>query len=233
MLQTFNNDMFEVSVKQEDNKNLFDAESVAISLGFTQTKNGKLYVRWETVNNYLKGYISQNVGKGDFLPEQLVYKLGFKSGNSTAEKFQDWLAFEVLPTLRNTGVYQTSKPLTTQEQIQLIALGNTELDERVTKIEESYPIMPGEAKHIQSLVARKVAEVVRNKFNGHYKEVSRKLFSEIYKSIKKVFDVPSYNLIPRGRYKQAIEFVERWQPSFESVYQLEMDLKMNNEEGAK
>jgi hypothetical protein len=33
-----------------------------------------------------------------------------------------------------------TKPLTTSEQIQLIAQGNTELDERVTKIEETYPI---------------------------------------------------------------------------------------------
>lgn len=131
---------------------------------------------------------------------------------------------DVLPALRKTGSYQI-KPLTTSEQIQLIAQGNTELDERVTAIEESYPIMHGQAKHIQQLVARKVAEVVRNKFNGYYKETSKKLFAEIYRSIKKIFQVPTYNSIPRGRYEEAVKFIEQWQPSYETVYQLELNLK--------
>ena len=141
-----------------------------------------------------------------------------------ARAFKHWITREVLPSIRKTGGYQT-KPLTTSEQIQLIAQGNTELDERVTAIEQSYPIMHGEAKHIQKLVGQKVAEVVRNKFNGYYKQVSKKLFSEIYKSIKNVFQVPSYTCIPRGRYQEAVKFVEQWQPPYDTVYQLELDLK--------
>ncbi|HDG1473444.1 TPA: ORF6C domain-containing protein, partial [Staphylococcus aureus] len=155
--------------------------------------------------------------------ESGLYSLIFSSKLENAKRFKRWVTSEVLPSLRRTGTYQT-KPLTTSEQIQLIAQGNTELDERVTKIEETYPIMHGEAKHIQRLVAQKVAEIVRNKFNGFYDQVSRKLFAEIYKSIKKIFDVPSYNCIPRGRYQEAIRFVERWQPSYETTYQLEMKL---------
>ncbi|RIL48809.1 phage repressor protein [Mammaliicoccus fleurettii] len=141
-----------------------------------------------------------------------------------ARKFKRFITSEVLPEIRKTGSYQI-KPLTTSQQIQLIAQGNTELDERVTAIEESYPIMHGQAKHIQQLVARKVAEIVRNKFNGYYKETSKKLFSEIYRSIKKVFQVPTYNSIPRGRYEEAVKFIEKWQPSFDTVYQLELNLK--------
>ncbi|HDG7352040.1 TPA: ORF6C domain-containing protein, partial [Staphylococcus aureus] len=155
--------------------------------------------------------------------ESGLYSLIFSSKLENAKRFKRWVTSEVLPTLRRTGTYQT-KPLTTSEQIQLIAQGNTELDERVTKIEETYPIMHGEAKHIQKLVAQKVAEIVRNKFNGYYDQVSRKLFAEIYKSIKNIFDVPSYNCIPRGRYQEAIKFVQRWQPSYETTYQLEMKL---------
>ena len=106
-LQTFSNDMFSILIKQDNENNLFDLESVAKSLGFTQVKNGKQYVRWETINKYLGKYLSQEVGKGDFIPEPMVYKLAFKAGNSTAEKFQDWLAIEVLPAIRKHGIYAT------------------------------------------------------------------------------------------------------------------------------
>jgi len=106
-IKTFSNDMFSILIKQDNENNLFDLETVAKSLGFTQFKNGKQYIRWETINKYLGKYLSQEVGKGDFIPEPMVYKLAFKAGNSTAEKFQDWLAIEVLPAIRKHGIYAT------------------------------------------------------------------------------------------------------------------------------
>lgn len=106
-IKTFSNDMFSILIKQDNENNLFDLETVAKSLGFTQFKNGKQYIRWETINKYLGKYLSQEVGKGDFIPEAMVYKLAFKAGNSTAEKFQDWLAMEVLPAIRKHGIYAT------------------------------------------------------------------------------------------------------------------------------
>lgn len=62
-----------------------NAEDVARGFGFTQEKNGVEYVRWETVNGYLHGFgFSQHVGKTDFLPENMVYRLGFKASNEVA-----------------------------------------------------------------------------------------------------------------------------------------------------
>ena len=37
----------------------------------------------------------------------MVYKLAFKANNVLAEKFQDWLATEVLPQIRKHGMYAT------------------------------------------------------------------------------------------------------------------------------
>lgn len=34
-----------------------------------------------------------------------MYRLALKTGSSKAEKFQDWVTEEVLPTLRKTGTY--------------------------------------------------------------------------------------------------------------------------------
>lgn len=53
-----------------------------------------------------------NAGE-NFLTESGVYKLVFKSRKPNAETFTDWIADEVLPTLRKTGSYdmpKTEKP---------------------------------------------------------------------------------------------------------------------------
>lgn len=110
-LQTFENELFKVSAKVKGEHVLFEVEHVAKSLGFTQIKNNKEYIRWETVNRYLEKFVSQEVGKGDFIPEALVYKLAFKAQNDVAERFQDWLAIEVIPSIRKHGAYMTPETI--------------------------------------------------------------------------------------------------------------------------
>ncbi|HCY7769170.1 TPA: ORF6C domain-containing protein [Staphylococcus aureus] len=222
-LRTFNFEELPVRTLEVDGEPYFIGKDVADILGYTnsrKTLSDHVDEEDKLTSRIVTSGQNRNV---TIINESGLYSLIFSSKLENAKRFKRWVTSEVLPSLRRTGTYQT-KPLTTSEQIQLIAQGNTELDERVTKIEETYPIMHGEAKHIQRLVAQKVAEIVRNKFNGFYDQVSRKLFAEIYKSIKKIFYVPSYNCIPRGRYQEAIRFVERWQPSYETTYQLEMKL---------
>ena len=99
------------------------AEDVAIGFGFTQEKNGTTYVRWETINNYLRDFgFSQRVGKGSFIPESMVYRLGFKANNSVAVRFQTVLAEEVLPSIRKTGGYMVSTPEMSDAEIMARAL---------------------------------------------------------------------------------------------------------------
>ena len=45
-----------------------------------------------------------NAGE-NFLTESGVYKLIFKSRKENAERFQDWITDEVLPSIRKTGSY--------------------------------------------------------------------------------------------------------------------------------
>lgn len=109
-LQTFKNELFEVAAKYDNDQVLFDVEQVAICLGITDEKNGKQYVRWSRVNGYMP-INSPLVAKGDFISEPLVYKLAFKASNEVAEKFQDWLAIEVIPSIRKHGAYMTEQVL--------------------------------------------------------------------------------------------------------------------------
>ncbi|MGP1470056.1 MAG: BRO-N domain-containing protein [Schwartzia sp. (in: firmicutes)] len=87
-----------------------NAGDVARGWGFvkTETKDGKTYesIRWARVNGYLQEFgFRPQVGENDFLPENMVYRLGFKANNERAQAFQAKLADEVLPAIRKTGSY--------------------------------------------------------------------------------------------------------------------------------
>ena len=90
-----------------------NAEDVARGLGFTTVaKSGNEVVRWARVNEYLSSFgFRPNVGEDDFLPENMVYRLGFKASNEVAQKFQTVLADEVLPAIRRHGAYMTDQAL--------------------------------------------------------------------------------------------------------------------------
>lgn len=115
-IQVFQNSKFgEVhGYLDNDGTAYLNAEDVARGLGFVMvrkervTTSGDNYtaVRWERVNSYLQefGY-SHKVGKGDFLPENMVYRLAMKANNETARDFQAWLADDVVPSIRRTGSY--------------------------------------------------------------------------------------------------------------------------------
>ena len=99
----------------KDGNAWLNAEDVARGWGFTQiAKSGNEVVRWERVNSYLNefGFIptsGDGTKPGDFLPENMVYRLGFKANNERAQAFQSKLADEILPAIRKTGSYTVSK----------------------------------------------------------------------------------------------------------------------------
>ncbi|KPI49951.1 hypothetical protein KW95_10865 [Clostridioides difficile] len=59
-----------------------------------------------------------NTGE-NFLTESGVYKLIFKSRKEEAEKFQDWVTDEVLPSIRKTGTYSSNKPKDTKDESEI------------------------------------------------------------------------------------------------------------------
>lgn len=104
-----------VSCYEKDGTAYLSLEAVARGLGFTQTKNGVEYVRWETVDKYLSELGFPNkLGKGvptcghdSFIPENIFYRLAMKAKNEAAERFQAKIADEVIPSIRKHGMYAT------------------------------------------------------------------------------------------------------------------------------
>lgn len=91
---------------------MLNTEDVARGFGFTRIKNGAEYVMWDRVNKYLTEFgFPHECGKEDFIPENMVYRLGFKAKNETAISFQAFLADEVLPAIRKYGVFAVESML--------------------------------------------------------------------------------------------------------------------------
>ena len=108
-IKQFSNGSIHLPVRQLDDGSIeFDAEKAAIGLGITTISNGSLYVRWPRINDYL-GFATtgKKIKRGDFITEPQFYKLAIKANNETAERFQDWVTNEVLPSIRKEGAYVT------------------------------------------------------------------------------------------------------------------------------
>lgn len=111
-VQVFSNGNIDLPVKEVDGQVYFEAEAAAIGLGISRKVNGKDYPRWERVNNYLYPQVGKaKISKGSWITEPEFYKLAFKASNDVAEKFQDWVATEVLPAIRKHGAYMTDQKI--------------------------------------------------------------------------------------------------------------------------
>ena len=95
-------------ILHEDASISINAEDAAKGFGFTTVaKSGNVVVRWNRINEYLGEFgFSQQVAKDDYIPESMFYLLGMKANNETAKEFQKWLAVDVIPALRKTGIYE-------------------------------------------------------------------------------------------------------------------------------
>lgn len=101
----------EVEVFEFEGKILFNPKDVAKCLDIKNVNDAT-----KDFNNNQKVKLTNSIiGNTDFrklhntgenfLTESGVYKLIFKSRKENAERFQDWVTDEVLPTLRKTGGY--------------------------------------------------------------------------------------------------------------------------------
>lgn len=114
-----------------------------------------------------------------------------------------------------------SLPLTTAQQIQLLAQGNVELNhkvdaisERIDRIELDLPILPVEADRITEAVRRKGVSVLGGKQSAAYSNrgLRQKVYNNLYANLKYNFGIKSYKAIKRSQCEKAVEIVNEWNP---------------------
>ena len=218
-LQIFNNPEFgEIRTIEIEGKPYFVASDVAAALGYANPR--------KAVSDHCKGVTkrdtptSSGVQSMSYIGEGDLYRLIMKSKLPSAEKFESWVMDEVLPSIRSTGYY--AKPLTTAEQIKLIAQGNMELGERVDKVEDKpsnlendTPLYGCEIDEVQKHVRKKGVEVLGGKDSEAYRDgsVRSQVYSDIYNQLKREYGcVSSYKSIKR-KYVDAVHvFIDRYEP---------------------
>nr|UWG80438.1 MAG: hypothetical protein [Bacteriophage sp.] len=213
-LQFFNSEEFgEIRTAEIDGKPYFVGTDVAKALGYNNPR--------DAVSRHCKGVVkrdtptSSGIQSMSYINEGDLYRLIMKSKLPSAEKFESWVMDEVLPTIRKTGSYQ--KPLTTVEQIQVIATGFLDHEERLNRLENTMTIDYAQQESIRDLVSSVVIAHLGGKESNAYKEIGKKVFAECNRDIKTYFAVNARNNIPKLRFEEAMEYVKNWHPCTNTV----------------
>nr|DAS82781.1 MAG TPA: hypothetical protein [Caudoviricetes sp.] len=217
-LQIFSNSEFgEIRTITKDDEPMFCLADVCKALELTQPSKVKERLNPKGVNS-IPTLTKGGEQKLLYINESNLYKTIFQSRKESAERFTEWVTSEVLPSIRKTGSY--SKPLTTSEQIRLLAQGNTELTERVdkvedkiTSIEEETPLYGCEIEEAQKHVRKKGIEVLGGKDSNAYKDggIRGSVYSDIYKQLKREFGcVATYKSIKRKYLADVHEFIDTY-----------------------
>lgn len=213
-----------VSCYEQDGTAYLKLEDVARGLGFTQTqnKNGTEYtsIRWERVEQYLAEFgFPHKWGKDDFIPENVFYRLAMKASNPVAEKFQALVADEIIPSIRKTGSYTMPKLSKEMQALFLLDDRTQKQEARLTALENTMTVDYSQQQTLKKAVGRVVVEALGGKTAPAYNDphVRGKLFSECNRDVQDWFRVNSVCNVPRKDFTQAVEYIQRWKPSTNSV----------------
>lgn len=165
---------------------------------------------------------------GWLINESGLYSLILSSKLPSAKKFKRWVTKEVLPSIRKTGVYQ-ARPLTVQEQIKLIAQGNSEMNERLENIEQRMGLPGNMAHEFTQRRNKKIIQVLGGKDSNAYqdKQLRSRTYRAMFAAYKNVFMQERYNDVPLKRFDEVVKFVGNWFPP----YELQSEIQATNAQG--
>lgn len=145
---------------EKDGTAYLKLDAVARGLGFTRVAaSGNEVIRWERVESYLKEIGVPTSGHGDFIPENVFYRLAMKAKNEAAEAFQAKIADEVIPSIRKHGGYIAGQEHMSDADLMAAALlvaqrQLAERDVRISSLQVQNAIMSPKADYFDELVER-------------------------------------------------------------------------------
>ncbi|MCD7724270.1 MAG: ORF6C domain-containing protein [Clostridiales bacterium] len=229
-IQIFNNpDFGEIRTIMIDDEPWFVAKDISDKLGYAKPANMVKLVDGDDKSTISSSILEPEVKKQAYnisiVNESGLYAAIFGSKQENAKKFKKWVTSEVLPSLRKTGSYSTQKqlPMSTDEKIQLIAQGYTEVREEIKSVRDDLealkmdlPILPIEADRITEAVRKRGVACLGGKQSSAYQNrgLRQKLYNNLYANLKYNFGCKSYKSIKRSQTDRAIEIIQRYEPPF-------------------
>lgn len=204
-LQIFKNEQFgEMRINEIDGQVWFCLKDVCKALDIKNVSDCK-----ERLNK--KGIVSTDAltnggtQKLIFINESNLYKAIFQSRKEEAEKFQDWVTDEVLPSIRKSGSYipkQLSKEI---QAIFVLDEKQQKLESEVKDLKDNMPLFNCECKELQNLVRKKGIEKLGGYKTPAYndKSLRTKIYIDIQHQLKREFGVSRYEAIKRSQLEAA------------------------------
>lgn len=122
-------------------------------------------------------------------------------------------------------------PMTIPEQIQLLAMGNVELnqkvddlDRKIDRLELDLPILGIEIDRITSAAKKKGVERLGGKNSEAYQDKSLrgKVYNDIYRELKRQFGVSTYKAIKRSQCDTAVSIIGEYQLPYVLLEQVQL-----------
>lgn len=220
-LKIFENEEFgQVRTVMRDGEVWFIARDVAEALGYANASDAIS----KHVDREDKGVAKCDTPGGTqeltVINESGLYSLILSSKLGSAKRFKRWVTSEVLPAIRKTGSYEMSRLskemraiLNCDERIVII-------DDRVTNLENCMTIDYGEQVVLGDEVNKAVLDALGGKYSNAYNEIGKKVFAECNRDLKHYFHVNARNNVPKKRYYEAVEYIQKWKPCTNTQIQI-------------
>lgn len=213
-LQIFNNEEFgEVRTAVINDEPMFCLIDICKAL---EIKNATDVAKRLDEDELTRLNLGSRAGETNFTTESGLYAVILRSDKPNAKKFRKWVTAEVLPSIRKTGSY--GMPKTTGGQIQLLAQGYTELEQKVndikddvSELKENVPLYSCDIDEIQQHVKRRVVNILGGKQSEAYRDnsIRHKTFSDIWTQLKREYGcVSTYKSIKRKYIDDVHEFID-------------------------
>ena len=211
-LQIFNNEEFgEIRTAVINDEPMFCLIDICKAL---EIKNATDVAKRLDEDELTRLNLGSRAGETNFITESGLYAVILRSDKPNAKKFRKWVTSEVLPSIRKTGSY--GMPKTTGGQIQLLAQGYTELEQKVndikddvSELKENAPLYSCDIDEIQQHVKRRVVNILGGKQSEAYRDNSHKTFSDIWTQLKREYGcVSTYKSIKRKYIDDVHEFID-------------------------
>ena len=226
-IQIFKNPEFgEIRTIEHDGEPWFVGKDVARALGYGEGKSLANAVA-DHVAAEDKG-VTEMVTPGGrqkmtIINESGLYSLIFGSKLESAMRFKRWVTSEVLPSIRKTGSYTVPKLSKEMQALLLLDQRTVQQDARLTALENTMTVDYSQQQALKKAVGRVVVEALGGKAAPAYNDphVRGKLFSECNRDVQDWFRVNSVCNVPRKRYDEALDYIQRWKPSTNSAMQVQ------------
>lgn len=213
-IQIFNNPEFgEIRTTTINNEPWFVGKDVAQVLGY---QNGSRDVNRHVDDEDRRVIPLMSAGQNRdsiIINESGLYSLILSSKLPGAKKFKHWVTSEVLPSIRKTGSFiGGSKEL---QAIFMLDNRTVEHEQRITALEGSMVVDYAQQRTLAGMVNEIVVKALGGKDSAAYndKNVRGRAYCECNRDIQRWFRVNSRNNIPRKRFDEAVEYIQRWHPS--------------------